>query len=157
MYLLLFVDIITLTKQIPPLKKAKNMTSTQIELQNFLNSFAKEEMKKDGLIHTNTDIQYWIDQGVNSVEDYQRMEAQSYHYDLFKEVHGIRPRWYKYSEMTAEEIWKDVDFLEEQHNMQVQMEKEAAEIAKKEHKERIKKNAYKPNLAFSSLKDLIEK
>ena len=37
-----------------------------------------------------------------------------YHYDLYKEVHGIRPRWYCYSEMSVEELEGAVLRLQEE-------------------------------------------
>lgn len=37
----------------------------------------------------------------------------SYHWDLYKEIHGIRPRWYRYSEMTVSELEAAVLALEE--------------------------------------------
>lgn len=37
----------------------------------------------------------------------------SYHWDLYKEVNGIRPRWYRYDEMSLEQLEEAVLRLEE--------------------------------------------
>ena len=34
----------------------------------------------------------------------RRDELAAIHYDFYKEVHGIRPRWYNYDAMTEAEL-----------------------------------------------------
>lgn len=53
------------------------------------------------------------------------------HYDFYKDVHGIRPRWYNYDQMSEEELEKELETLsiecEEQENLRREQEKLAAE------------------------------
>lgn len=132
------------------------MTNSQIELQKHLTALATKEIESEGTQFVNTDVQYWADLGVNSVEDFERMEAQTYHFDLYKEVHGIRPRWYKYEEMSPEEIWKDIQVLEARQGMENEWTQKIEAEEERLHQERKALNSYKPNLAFEGLRDLLK-
>ena len=50
------------------------------------------------------DAAHWSDCGIETAEQLDHYLAQAEHYDAYKDVHGIRPRWMKYSEMTTAEI-----------------------------------------------------
>jgi predicted SprT family Zn-dependent metalloprotease len=50
------------------------------------------------------DQAHWDSRGVRTGEELDHYLAQAEHYDLYKEVHGIRPRWIDYSRMTTAEI-----------------------------------------------------
>lgn len=55
------------------------------------------------------DAEHWASQGVYTVEQFQHYLAAADHYDAYKSVHGIRPRWMDYHSMTAAEINAETD------------------------------------------------
>ena len=57
-----------------------------------------------------------------------QLSMYSYHYDLYKEVHGIRPRWMQPEDYTVEEWQAQVDRLLEWGADQIRRE-EAEEAA----------------------------
>ena len=67
-----------------------------------------------------------------------RDELATIHYDMYKDVHGIRPRWYNYAEMTVEDLKAELDRLD--HQME-----QVLEERKKEEKE--SEQAFKSTLA----------
>lgn len=58
---------------------------------------------------TVTDPEHWASYGIYSVAQYNHYMASMSHYDVFKSVHGFRPRHIDYDAMTTEEIMADVD------------------------------------------------
>lgn len=44
------------------------------------------------------------------------------HYDFYKDVHGIRPRWYNYDAMTVEELQAELDQLSKEAEVQAREE-----------------------------------
>lgn len=58
-----------------------------------------------------------------------RDELASIHYDMYKDVHNIRPRWYNYQEMTVEDLKKELDLLHKQMDVVLQERKEEEEQA----------------------------
>lgn len=57
----------------------------------------------------------------------RRDQLASTHYDMYKDVHGIRPRWIDYSAMTEEDLEKELEQLERE--LVVEMERERAREA----------------------------
>jgi hypothetical protein len=51
------------------------------------------------------------------------------HYDFYKDVHGIRPRWFNYDEMTEAELEAALDQLGKESEIQAKIEAEAEAIA----------------------------
>ena len=47
---------------------------------------------------------------MNTTTDYHE-ELSAIHYDMYKEVYGVRPRWYDYDSKSVEEIKADLDML----------------------------------------------
>jgi hypothetical protein len=41
----------------------------------------------------------------------QHEELVASHYDLYKEVNGVRPRWYNYDEMSVADLVKEIESL----------------------------------------------
>lgn len=72
------------------------------------------------------DAEHWAANGVYSVEQYHHYQAAANHYDIFKSVHGIRPRWYDYDTMTTEEIENEIS------NMVAEYEREQEQIKREE-------------------------
>jgi len=73
-----------------------------------------------------SDADHWAGYGVFSVDEYERYLAINMHSELYKGIHGIRPRWFDYDRMTTGEI----------NEMNRQMADEAEKEYKAELKER---------------------
>ena len=56
-----------------------------------------------------------------------QLTMYSYYYDLYKEVHGIRPRWMQPEDYTVEEWQAQVDRLLEEGAEDARREQEAEE------------------------------
>ena len=57
------------------------------------------------------DLDHWADYGVYTVEDFDRYELETTIWDLYKDVHGIRPRFMDFSTMSIAELSETVDSL----------------------------------------------
>lgn len=61
-----------------------------------------------------TDLAYLANlesEGVASVEEWEHESLAEAHYDYYKDVHGISPRWMDYKSMSIEDLKKEMDFL----------------------------------------------
>lgn len=83
-------------------------------------------------------------------------ELSSVHFDFYKEVHGIRPRWFNYKAMSVEQLEEEIKQLKSEHDAQMAWEKELRDQRSRDIQSRKKRNAYKPNLVFSGLRDMIQ-
>ena len=46
------------------------------------------------------------------------------HYDFYKDVYGIRPRWMNYEDMSEQELEQELDNLSKQAEIEAKLEKE---------------------------------
>ena len=69
------------------------------------------------------DPEHWKRMGVTTVEQYEHYMMSMTIYDLYKEVHGIRPRWYDFDSMSYEEMKKLYDGLLEELESQQEADK----------------------------------
>ena len=67
------------------------------------------ENRYAGLI--TTDPTHWAEYGVSTVEQYKRYELESTIWDVYKDVHGIRPRGIDFSLMSMNELSEYLDDL----------------------------------------------
>ena len=83
-------------------------------------------------------LDHWADYGIFNIAQYNHYMAAANHYDLYKEINGIRPRWMNYDEMSTEEIEADIDMLyaeakdmqeDEEYYSCIDYEEEEAEAA----------------------------
>jgi len=51
----------------------------------------EDPTNRGGFLHI-TDITYWNRGGIHTVEDFERHELVNTIWDVYKEVHGVRPR-----------------------------------------------------------------
>ena len=61
-----------------------------------------------------TDLKYLADlesEGVTTVDEYERQSLVDSHYDMYKDVHGISPRWMDYKSMSVEDLRSALDEL----------------------------------------------
>jgi hypothetical protein len=51
-----------------------------------------------------SDIAYWNSIGIHTVEDFERQELENTIWDVYKEVHGVRPRGLGLKDMSMLEL-----------------------------------------------------
>lgn len=137
----------------------------QIELKNHIessNALILEEANRNGhtvVMYPCSDPAVWAEYGVYNIAQYEHHSAAGMHCDLFKDVHGCKPRWIDYSKLSTDEINEDITRLIEIYKSIQDFEEEvdlaAQEAEAKVEAERLAKNAYMPNLVFSDLKNLL--
>lgn len=137
-------------------------TKEQLELKAFLDKRAEENCKKaeanpdTTYFNLTTDVDHWIESGINSVDEFEHNEAASTFSDFFKELNGFRPRHLKISTMTTAELNLEIDSLneqqlaEDQYQADFQKSEDAKALARKEA------NKYQPNHALAGLGDLMK-
>ena len=131
------------------------MKDNHIKLQEYINNIASNEKESGSLFSTSTDLQHLIYSGINTIEEYEHSNAVTEHYELYREMYGIKPRWILYDDMTTEEIVKDIKKMMNEYDLIELREKEEADELSRIIQKRKAKNAYKPNNVFSDLKSLI--
>ena len=57
------------------------------------------------------DESFWASRGIHTVEECERSMAMQVYSDVYKENHGIRPRWVSFEGLSAAEINAMVDAL----------------------------------------------
>jgi len=57
------------------------------------------------------DIKYWNDQGIFTVEDYERDNLITSVYEMHKEAYGVKGRHYNFKAMTMEQLEKEFNML----------------------------------------------
>lgn len=80
----------------------------------------------------------------------------AHHWDLFKDVRGIRPRWVKYENLSTQEIKDMIDSLEREYEEQERVLAEQMKHARERVARMKLANAYKPNLVFADLRKMME-
>lgn len=79
------------------------------------------------------DQAFWSEMGIETAEQFDHHRAMSAHYDGYKDLHGIRPRWIDYSIMTTAEIIEMTDRMYDNEECRLQGQSEAdREAARKE-------------------------
>lgn len=131
--------------------KASIMTYTtaqkndHLKLQAHLNSIAAKDKASGNLFTIVTDLDHWIGYDVHSVAQFEHYEAESAYIEHYKDINNIKPRWIDFSKLSTEKIYEELNTLLGIDNPS---DIERANALKE-------KNAYKPNLAFSGLSDLL--
>jgi hypothetical protein len=57
------------------------------------------------------DVDFWNGQGVHTVAQFKRYDMETTIWDLYKDVHGIRPRWLDFDAMSDAELEAFYDSL----------------------------------------------
>ena len=57
------------------------------------------------------DIKFWNDQGIFTVEDYERDSLITSVYEMHKDAYGVKGRHYNFKEMSNEDLEKELDHL----------------------------------------------
>ena len=94
------------------------LTADQIALAAHLNSiktrtlnWVAEDPDNRWACYPVQEVEFWAEQGINSVADYQRSATIENIIDTYKEIHGIKPRWMSFDNMTQEELDSYLDGL----------------------------------------------
>ena len=75
---------------------------------------------------------------MKSWEELSRKEQlAATHYDFYKDVHGIRPRWMNYDAMTEEQLEQELEQLGREAEVQAKEEAEAQKIAIAKFEDRV--------------------
>ncbi len=70
------------------------------------------------------DLAHWAEIGVLTVRDFERYELQSLVWDMYKDAVGIRPRHMDFNSMSLEDLQREVDYLGQMIERQIEDEKE---------------------------------
>lgn len=114
------------------------MTSDQLALVNHIQAknaetrawMAEAPNRWAGIIVE--DPEHWAEYGVYSVAQYEHYMAAQDHYEIYKSIHGIRPRWMDYHSMTVEEIREETQAIitAEERQQKAREDEERQTIAK---------------------------
>ena len=77
------------------------------------------------------DIKYWNDQGIFTVEDYERDSLITSVYEMHKDAYGVKGRHYNFDKMSNEDLEKELNHL-------CEVAKREAEIEKRQEEDNLK-------------------
>ena len=77
------------------------------------------------------DIKFWNDQGIFTVEDYERSNLETSVYEMHKQAYGVKGRHYNFSKMSTKDLEKELDHL-------CEVAKREAEIEKRQEEDNLK-------------------
>lgn len=75
------------------------------------------------------DIQYWNDQGIFTVEDWERDSLITSVYEMHKDAYGVKGRHYNFDAMSNEELEKELKHLSEVAKEVMEQEDKAEKAA----------------------------
>src|SRR5210317_685913 len=95
------------------MKGTKN-TMTLLEHIKKINAESKKWMDENpgswaGMVPE--DIKFWNDQGIFTVEDYERDSLITSVYEMHKDAYGVKGRHYNFDKMSNEDLEKELDHL----------------------------------------------
>ena len=74
-----------------------------------------------------TDMDYWAEQGIHTVEDYERDSLCTYIYEAHKDAYGVKGRHYDFDSMSMEDLQAEADRLSAAVEEQMALEKKIEE------------------------------
>jgi hypothetical protein len=89
-------------------------------------AWVAEDPTNRGACTYTEDLSYWNEMGVFTVEDFQRNELESTVWDLYKSVHGVRPRFMDLKSMTVADLEETIASLNDTAEWQAEMEEKYA-------------------------------
>lgn len=137
-------------------------TQDQLALQAFIDesnvNFANQAKENNYQVISTTvsDPAHWAEYGVTTIDQYKHYMAAETFFSMYKAVYDVKPRWINANLMTLAEIEQEIHTLELQQQYDEEYKKRIQEEENRQHRERIKLNAYKPNLAFANLKEMLQ-
>lgn len=89
-------------------------------------AWVAEDPTNRGACTYTEDLSYWNEIGVFTVEDFQRNELESTVWDLYKSVHGVRPRFMDLKSMTVADLEETIASLHDTAKWQAEMDEKYA-------------------------------
>ena len=77
------------------------------------------------------DIKFWNDQGIFTIEDYERSNLEVSVYEMHKQAYGVKGRHYNFKAMSTKELEDELDHL-------CDVAKREAEIEKRQEEDNLK-------------------
>lgn len=68
------------------------------------------------------ELDFWAEMGITTVQQFKRHEDETCFWEMYKDVHGFRPRHVDIKSMSDEELHKELDYLGEQIARQVEQD-----------------------------------
>ena len=140
-----------------------NFTADQIALKEYIeleNANFKAKAEKEGFTicgEVITDITHWAEVGINSIEEYIHDSLATSYSEFYKEIHGIKPRWINYNDMSISDLEKEIASLVEQSKSNEEREEQYILEENQREAQRIKDNAIPKNSPFAGLNGLLKK
>lgn len=66
------------------------------------------------------DLAHWAEIGIHTVAQYRRYDLETFVWEMYKDVTGIRPRHMDFKSMSDEDLQKEADYLMREHKRQVE-------------------------------------
>ena len=66
------------------------------------------------------DLTHWAEIGIHTVEQYRRYDLETFIWEMYKDVTGIRPRHMDFASMSMEQLEQEADYLMREHKRQVE-------------------------------------
>jgi hypothetical protein len=95
-----------------------------------------------------TDVAAWNEGGIFTVQDLLRHDLESTIWDLYKEVHGIRPRWVNFKEMSVADLEATIVSLHDTAAWHAEMDAQYAAQQKIEDAWRAEVDAHEATLCI---------
>jgi len=99
------------------------------------------------------DIKYWNDQGIFTVEDYERDSLITSVYEMHKDAYGVKGKHYNFDEMSIKDLEKELDHLCEVAKREREIEERYEEAA---YQTFLKRIAEAQNLGAETKEDAIK-
>ena len=84
------------------------------------------------------DIKFWNDQGIFTVEDYERDSLITSVYEMHKEAYGVKGRHYNFKQMSNKDLEKELEHLCEVAKREREIEQREEEESYKKFEDQIK-------------------
>jgi hypothetical protein len=84
------------------------------------------------------DIKFWNDQGIFTVEDYERDSLITSVYEMHKEAYGVKGRHYNFKQMSNKDLEKELEHLCEVAKREREIEQREEEKSYKKFEDQIK-------------------
>lgn len=89
------------------------------------------------------ELDFWAEQGIYTVAQFKRHENETLFWEMYKDVTGFRPRHINVSEMSDEQLEKELDYLGSQMDRAIaEQEEYLAEIEAEEAEYKAKREAW---------------
>ena len=120
-------------------------TESQIALQNHIEAqnaktqaWIDEDPQNRWAGITVSDPEHWAEYNIFTVEQYEHYQLKMAVWEMYKDVHGFRPRHMGLSEMTTEELEAEIESLQRTVEAERKWEAERRAEARRAERETIK-------------------